>query len=920
MSKEKIPSDPLILVDGSSYLFRAYYALPPLSNSKGLPTGAIYGVINMLRNLLDTYNPSQIAVVFDTKEKNFRHKIYPGYKANRTEMPEDLVPQIKPLHNLIKAMGIPLIAIPGIEADDVIGVLAVEAAKDNKFVLISTGDKDMAQLVNENIMLVNTMNDSFMDRAGVIKKFELPPEQIIDYLSLVGDSVDNIPGVEKVGPKTAVKWLKEYNNLDNLIKNADSIKGKVGENLRASLDKLDLYRKLTTIDTGIKIDFSIKKIHKEKPNIDKLKEMFADLEFKTWLKNAEEIFGKNYSVKNKSSKVTKTAQKRQESIKSKYELILTEKDLSSLIAKLEKSEIFAFDTETNSLNAIDANIVGMSFAINEGIAYYLPVNHNYDAAPKQLELDHVIKNLKPILENKFIAKIGHNFKYDIEVIQKYDLNLKGSLHDTMLQSYLLNSIAGKHDMDSVALRELGVTTISYEDVAGSGKKQITFNKVELDVATEYAAEDADITLKLHNVMYPRLRENADLLEVYNSIEMPLVKVLVAMESQGVFVDKGILSKISKDLGKKLDKLSEKITTLAGEEFNINSPKQLQEILFNKLGLPILQKTPTGQASTAESVLQDLSSDYELPKEILEYRSTSKLKSTYSDKLPEKINSRTGRIHTSYHQAVTATGRLSSTDPNLQNIPIRTEDGRKIRKAFVAENNNVILSADYSQIELRIMAHLSDDNCLVTTFNNGEDVHQATAAEILGKAIESVTTEERRRAKAINFGLIYGMSAYGLSKQLGIERSAAQEYIDSYFDKFPGVFEYMEQTREKARKSGFVETMYGRRLYLPDINSKNYPRRQAAERAAINAPMQGAQSDIIKLAMIKIQGWIEAEGLQSDIKMIMQVHDELVFEIKNSKTILELSKQTIPEMMGSVASLKVPLLVGVGVGSNWEDSH
>lgn len=928
----QIPKDPLILVDGSGYLFRAYHALPPLTTTKGLPTGAIYGVTNMLRNIIKTYAPSHIAVIFDTKEKNFRHKIFPQYKANRTEMPDELAQQIEPLHKVIRAMGIPLIAIPGLEADDVIGTLAVTSAKNNKFVLISTGDKDMAQLVNDKVILINTMSNTIMDRQGVIDKFEVPPELIVDYLSLIGDSVDNIPGIEKVGPKTAVKWLKTYGNVANLVQHVNDIPGKIGENLKNGLDKLDLYKELTTIKIDLDLNLTTNDLQRFDPDYTALKDAFTELEFKTWLKevSAYGTQGENVKVLDEHNKDltehNKITHEHEAASHNKhpphtvnydnYTTILTKSDFESLLQKLHKVAIFAVDTETDNLEAIHANLVGISFAINAGEAYYIPLAHDYIDSPPQLALNYVLENLKPLLEDQTKIKVGHNIKYDMEVFANYNVEILGTTHDTMLQSYVLNSVSGRHNMDNVAARELNITTITYEDVTGKGAKQIQFGQVDIDTATKYAAEDADVTLMLHNAMYPKIEAIKGILYTYNSIELPLISVIKIMEYRGVLIDKTVLLEQSKDLAHKLLGLEEKVEILAGHKFNVNSPKQLQEVLYEKLGLPILQKTPTGQPSTAEDVLQELSLSYELPKIILDYRSLSKLKSTYTDKLPQKISGKTGRIHTSYHQAVTTTGRLSSSDPNLQNIPAKTTEGRKIRAAFIAPKGYKILSADYSQIELRIMAHLSNDTSLINAFKRGEDVHKATASEVWGVPLDAVTDIMRRNAKAINFGLIYGMSYFGLGKQLGIERSEAQEYIDSYFSKFPKVKDYMEQTKVFAQKHGFVETMFGRRLYLPEINAKNHMRKKAAERAAINAPLQGAQADIIKLAMIKLNTWIIENEL--DINMIMQVHDELVFEVKES--LISKAEIEIPKIMRTIVDLSVDLIVGVGIGANWEDAH
>lgn len=890
-----IPTNGFVLVDGSSYLFRAYHALPPLTNSKGQPTGAIYGVINMLRKLLSDYKPQYVAVVFDCKEKTFRHDIYPEYKANRTEMPEDLAEQIKPLHEIIRAMGLPLLAIPGVEADDVIGTLSSIASAAGLSTIISTGDKDMAQLVDKNVLCVNTMTDKVMDRAGVVDKFSVSPEQIIDYLSLIGDSVDNIPGVYKVGPKTAVKWLQEYNSLDNIVANADKIGGKVGENLRAALPDLPLYKELITIKTDVALDVDYNDLRQTDPDTKELHRLYGELEFKTWLKQLD------------VQRPTKPTE---------YELVTDEGLLKTWIDKIKKNGMVAFDTETTSLNYMDAELVGVSVAIEPYKAAYIPVAHSYPEAPQQLSREYVLAAFKPILDSPNIVKICHNLKYDMEVMSNYDQNIAGSTFDTMLASYTINSVGSRHNMDALADKYLNTKTISYEDVAGKGVKQITFNHVPLDKACQYAAQDADITLQLYEDFSSTLKSIPTLKKVFSEIEMPLVPVLVTMERRGVLIDVRALELQGKDLSKHIASLEEEAYAIAGEEFNLGSTKQLQEILFDKLKLPITEKTPTGKPSTGESVLQELALEYALPRIILEYRSLSKLKSTYTDKLPLEINKKTERVHTSYHQAVTATGRLSSSDPNLQNIPVRTIEGKKIRAAFIAPEGYKLVSADYSQIELRIMAHLSGDKSLLETFKQGQDVHRATASEVFGVPQEQVTEDQRRHAKAINFGLIYGMSAFGLAKQLGISRESSQLYIDKYFERFPGVKKYMDSTRELAAQQGYVETLFGRRLYLPDIKSSKVPLRRAAERAAINAPLQGAQADIIKIAMIRLHKWIQEQA--SDMHMIMQVHDELVFEIPEDK-VSGYSEQIL-NIMANAADLSVKLEVGLGVGDNWEQAH
>lgn len=900
----KIPADPFVLVDGSSYLFRAFHALPPLTNSKGEPTGAIYGVVNMLRKLLLEYKPKHIAVVFDCKEKTFRHEMFPEYKANRTEMPQELAPQIKPLHEVIRAMGLPLIAIPGVEADDVIGTLALQASKAGLFTVISTGDKDMAQLVTDNIILVNTMSETIYDRAGVIKKFEVTPEQMIDYLSLIGDSVDNIPGVHKVGPKTAVKWLQTYNSLDQIVANADQITGKVGEYLRAALNDLPLYKELIKIKVDVPLEQHPNDLVRAPQDITKLKELFTHLEFRTWLRQISDE-----PVATSAAPITVVN-------KTDYIIVTDEDEFKQWVQKLTKAEFFAFDTETTSIDYMDATIVGVSFAIELGQGVYVPVGHDYPDAPKQLDRDFVLQALKPLLENTHQVKISHNLKYDKEILANYDINLIGNNFDTMLASYVLNSVGSRHNMADLALEHLSKQTITYEDVAGKGAKQVTFNLVDLEKAGHYAAEDADITLQLHKEFSARLAAIPSLQKVFDEIEMPLVPVLATMERRGVLIDVPALEKQSVELGAELQRLEQAAYTLAGEEFNLGSPKQLQEILFTKLALPIIEKTPTGQPSTGEPVLQELAHDYELPKIILEHRSLSKLKSTYTDKLPLQVNARTGRVHTSYHQAVTATGRLSSTDPNLQNIPIKNAAGKRIRAAFIAPSGYKIVAADYSQIELRIMAHLSQDPTLIDFFAKGMDIHRATASEVFAVPQDQVTDEQRRNAKAINFGLIYGMSGFGLAKQIGTDRLTAELYIETYFTRFPGVRAYMEATRKLAADQGYVETLFGRRLYLPDIRSSKVMLKRAAERAAINAPMQGAQADIIKRAMIQIHQWLQTEA--TDAYMIMQVHDELVFEIPEAK--VESYALRIAQIMTNAAKLSVALEVGVDVGDNWDAAH
>jgi len=895
-SKTEIP---FILVDGSSYLHRAYHALPPLTTEDGQPTGAIFGVMNMIRRLINDYHPKYMAVVFDAKGKNFRHKIYPEYKANRPPMPDDLKVQLEPLYKIIRAMRIPLLVIEGVEADDVIGTLAHQVTKSGKKVLISTSDKDFAQLVNDDVTLINTMSDTLLDPKGVEKKFGIKPEQMIDYLTLVGDTSDNIPGVPKVGPKTAVKWLEEYGSLDEIIKHADEIKGKVGENLRASLEQLPISKQLATIKCDVELDFKPDDLVDEEDDKEALKQIFNKLEFRTWLKD----LGNGNGHFNIAGEVN-------------YETILEEKKLEEWIEKLSDAKLIAVDTETTSLDYMNAEIVGISFAIEPFHAIYIPLAHHYEEVPQQLNLDETLIKLQLLLENPEIKKVGQHIKYDIEVFANYNIHLQGVAFDTMLESYILDSTLSQHSLDFLSQRFLGHKTISYEDVAGKGAKSIPFSEVKIAEATQYAAEDADITLRLHQYFWPKLVKEDKLKSVLLTIEMPLVNVLVDMERHGVLIDAEFLYDQSKKLAKQLKETEEEIYKISDSVFNIESPKQLQEILYDKLKLPILKKTPLGQPSTAEPVLQELALIYPLPKLILEYRSLSKLKSTYTDKLPEQINKKTGRVHTSYHQAVTTTGRLSSTDPNLQNIPIRTKEGRKIRQAFIAPKGYKILAADYSQIELRIMAHLSQDTGLLKAFANNHDIHSATAAEIFNVDLDKVTNTQRRKAKAINFGLIYGMSAFGLAKQIGVDRHVAQEYIDSYFTKYPKVEAYMENMRELAHKQGYVETLYGRRLYTPEINSSNQHRQNAAERAAINAPMQGTAADIIKIAMLHVQDWLNSTSI--DACMIMQVHDELVFEVAEKD--VEKAEEKVNELMTHAVQLSVPIVVEIGVGDNWDEAH
>jgi DNA polymerase-1 len=902
----------LILIDGSSFLFRAFHAVPPLTNAQGQPTNAVYGVSNMLRKLINDYNTPYFAVVFDAPGKTFRHDLYEQYKAHRPPMPDDLRVQIAPLHELIRSLGLPLIIEQGVEADDVLGSLAQNAERQGFKVIISTGDKDMAQLVTDHISLENTMTNTKMDVQGVVEKFGVQPEQIIDYLALMGDTVDNIPGVPKVGPKTAAKWLQEYGSLDNIIANAEQVKGKIGENLRASLGQLPLSRELTTIKCDVALHYSLDDLKRREPDIAALKQQLGSLGFSSWLKTL------NGDVAAAPTAVAKTEAPEQPVAPTSkdYQTILSQADFDTWLRKLQQAELFAFDTETTSLNYSDAQVVGVSFAIQVGQAAYIPLAHDYPDVPAQLDREAVLTALKPLLEDANKAKLGQNLKYDAHVLANHGIQLRGIAHDTMLQSYVLNSTATRHNMDDLAKHYLGVDTIHYEDVAGKGAKQIGFQEVAIETAAEYACEDADITLRLHQTLSQQLQQQASLWVLYQDIEMPLVDVLTRIEANGVLIDSAMLDQQSLELANRMVGIEQQAHDLAGSAFNLSSPKQIQEILFERQNLPILKKTPKGQPSTDESVLQELALDYPLPKLIIDHRSMSKLKSTYTDKLPQQVNNKTGRVHTSYHQAVAATGRLSSSDPNLQNIPIRSEEGRKIRQAFIAAPGYKIVAADYSQIELRIMAHLSGDAGLLAAFSQGVDVHSATAAEVFDVPLDSVTNDLRRSAKAINFGLIYGMSAFGLAKQLGLPRDKAQAYINLYFERYPGVKQYMDDIREQAKQNGYVETLFGRRLYLPDINARNAAQRQYAERTAINAPMQGTAADIIKLAMLACDQWLNDSGV--DAKMIMQVHDELVFEVAESQ--LESCMTKIREIMSNAAELHVPLLVEVGVGENWDEAH
>ena len=929
-----IAPNPLVLVDGSSYLYRAFHAFPPLTNSAGEPTGAMYGVLNMLKSLISQVQPSHIAVVFDAKGKTFRDEMFEQYKSHRPPMPDDLRKQIQPLHDIIRALGIPLLVIEGVEADDVIGTLAVAASKANQKVLISTGDKDMAQLVDDNIMLINTMNNTLLDRDAVIEKYGIPPELIIDYLALMGDSADNIPGVAGVGEKTALGLLQGIGSMAEIYANLDKvaelpIRGakKLGDKLLAEKEMADLSYRLATIKTDVALDITPEQLTLGASNNDQLTEYFGRYEFKRWL---NEVMNGADSITNNNEQPTKInnyqatpalAQDNSEEAlpaiqidRSRYETLLTEADLNRWVEKLKQAKLFALDTETDNLDYMAANLVGISFALENGEAAYLPLQLDYLGAPKTLEKTTALALLKPVLENPAIQKVGQNFKYDLTIFARNGIDVQGVAFDTMLESYVLNS-TGRHNMDDLAKRYLGHQTISFEEIAGKGKNQLTFNQIPLEKAAEYAAEDADVTMKLQQVLWEKLSKEPTLEKLFKEMELPLLGVLSRMERRGVLIDSDALFLQSNEIANRLSELEEQAYVLAGQPFNLASTKQLQEILFDKLGLPVIQKTPKGAPSTNEEVLEELAFSHELPKVLVEHRGLSKLKSTYTDKLPQMVNPQTGRVHTSYHQAVTATGRLSSSDPNLQNIPIRNEEGRRIRQAFIAREGFTVVAADYSQIELRIMAHLSQDQGLINAFTQGKDIHRSTAAEIFGVALDEVTSEQRRNAKAINFGLIYGMSAFGLSRQLGIGRADAQSYMDLYFKRYPGVQTFMHDIREKAKAQGYVETLFGRRLYLPDINSSNGMRRKAAERVAINAPMQGTAADIIKRAMIQLDQKLQNDP---DIAMIMQVHDELVFEVRSEK--VAFYSELIKTHMESAADLVVPLIVEVGQGTNWDEAH
>ena len=929
-----IAPNPLVLVDGSSYLYRAFHAFPPLTNSAGEPTGAMYGVLNMLKSLISQVQPSHIAVVFDAKGKTFRDEMFEQYKSHRPPMPDDLRKQIQPLHDIIRALGIPLLVIEGVEADDVIGTLAVAASKANQKVLISTGDKDMAQLVDDNIMLINTMNNTLLDRDAVIEKYGIPPELIIDYLALMGDSADNIPGVAGVGEKTALGLLQGIGSMAEIYANLDKvaelpIRGakKLGDKLLAEKEMADLSYRLATIKTDVALDITPEQLTLGASNNDQLTEYFGRYEFKRWL---NEVMNGADSITNNNEQPTKInhyqatpalAQNNDDEVlpaiqidRSRYETLLTEADLNRWVEKLNQAKLFALDTETDNLDYMAANLVGISFALENGEAAYLPLQLDYLGAPKTLKKTTALSLLKPVLENPAIQKVGQNFKYDLTIFARNGIDVQDVAFDTMLESYVLNS-TGRHNMDDLAKRYLGHQTISFEEIAGKGKNQLTFNQIPLEKAAEYAAEDADVTMKLQQVLWEKLSKEPTLEKLFKEMELPLLGVLSRMERRGVLIDSDALFLQSNEIANRFSELEEQAYVLAGQPFNLASTKQLQEILFDKLGLPVIQKTPKGAPSTNEEVLEELAFSHELPKVLVEHRGLSKLKSTYTDKLPQMVNPQTGRVHTSYHQAVTATGRLSSSDPNLQNIPIRNEEGRRIRQAFIARESFTVVAADYSQIELRIMAHLSQDQGLINAFTQGKDIHRSTAAEIFGVTLDEVTSEQRRNAKAINFGLIYGMSAFGLSRQLGIGRADAQSYMDLYFKRYPGVQTFMHDIREKAKAQGYVETLFGRRLYLPDINSSNGMRRKAAERVAINAPMQGTAADIIKRAMIQLDQKLQNDP---DIAMIMQVHDELVFEVRSEK--VAFYSELIKTHMESAADLVVPLIVEVGQGTNWDEAH
>lgn len=922
----QVPENPFILVDGSSYLFRAFYAPPHLTNSAGEPTGAIYGVVNMLRSLIKKYNPTHMAVIFDAKGPTFRNDIYADYKGNRPPMPDDLRSQIEPLHAIVQALGLPLLCIDGVEADDVIGTLAQQAGDEGRFTLISTGDKDMAQLVNDHVMLINTMTDTLLDADGVVNKYGIKPDQMIDLLSLMGDSSDNIPGLPKVGEKTALAMLQGMGSIDAMLANPEKIaelnfRGAktMPEKLKEHTDILSMSKELATIKLDVALELKPEALTIQEPDAERLQELYTYCEFRRWLAElAEQGPVTARSVSSSSSEPSQGSLLEQPIKHDDYVTVLDKDTFMNWIEELKQADAFAFDTETTSLNYMEAELVGLSFAIEAGKAAYVPVAHDYAGAPDQLSRDFVLEQLKPLLEANKPGKIGQNLKYDGHILRRYGIRLAGIANDTMLASYVFNSVGSRHDMDTLSLQYLGHNPIKFEEIAGKGAKQITFNQIALEEAAPYAAEDADVTLQLHERLWEEVSAVASLKRVLTEIELPLVPILIDMEQHGVQIDAKLLAAQSKEIAAKLKDLEEKAYTIAGREFNLGSPKQLQEILFEELQLPIIKKTPKGAPSTAEEVLQELAHDYPLPDVIMQHRGLSKLKSTYTDKLPKMMNAETHRVHTSYHQAVTATGRLSSSDPNLQNIPIRTAEGRRVRQAFTAPQGYKIMAIDYSQIELRIMAHLSSDPQLVDAFSKGRDIHAATAAEVFGVQLDQVTTEQRRRAKAVNFGLIYGMSAFGLSRQLDIPRHEAQQYMDKYFERFPGVLEYMEKTRQQAKRDGFVETIFGRRLHLPEIRAQNGARRKAAERAAINAPMQGSAADIIKRAMIDVAEYLATAAKGGEAYMIMQVHDELVFEVRED--LLESFQTKLVEVMEQAVTLKVPLIAEAGVGNNWDEAH
>jgi DNA polymerase-1 len=907
-----MPARKLLLVDGSSYLYRAFHALPPLTSSKGEPTGAVLGVVNMLNKLMKEESPQRVAVVFDAPGRTFRDDLFDQYKAHRTPMPDDLRSQLQPLLEAVAALGLPLLRVAGVEADDVIGTLAIQGAAAGFDVLISTGDKDMAQLVNERISLVNTMSNSRFDRVGVKAKFDVFPEQIVDYLALVGDSSDNIPGITGVGPKTAAKWLNQYRTLDGLIAHAADIPGKVGENLRGELTALELSRKLATIDTAVTLEVTPDDLVAGTPDRLRLRELYGRLELRALAKALDAI----PPSADAGTTAAPAAEVAGRAAPRTYEAVLAQDALDAWIARLAAAPLIAIGTETDSPDYMHARLVGLAFAVAPGEAVYIPLGHDHPGAPVQLAPDIVLAALKPLLEDPLRAKLGRRLKFDAHILANHGIALGGQRYDSMLESYVLDSVATRHDMDSTAAKYLGIQLTRYEDLVGKGAKQIAFGQVDVQRAADYAGEEASVTLELHQALRPQLEAAPRLAALYDEIEQPLSPVLYRMERTGVLVDRALLRAQSSELAARMGELQTLAHESAGGPFNVDSPKQLQEILFGKLGLPVVRKTPTGQPSTAEDVLEELAQSYELPKLILEYRGVSKLKSTYTDKLPEQINERTGRIHTSYQQTVAATGRLSSSDPNLQNIPIRTAEGRRIRQAFIAPRGHLLVAADYSQIELRIMAHLSGDASLLKAFAEDRDIHQATAAEVLGLPVDAVSAEQRRSAKAVNFGLIYGMSAFGLARQLGISRGDAQRYVDLYFDRYPGVKRYMEETRAQARELGYVETVFGRRLYLPEIRSRDAARRQYAERSAINAPMQGTAADIIKRAMVEVDAWLRASDIRA--RLIMQVHDELVLEVADDA--VESTAAKIREHMIAAAELAVPLKVDVGIGLNWDEAH